>query len=40
MRQPAPHLWETVLAIVVPIAVFVGGAVIFEQMERGFADAI
>ena len=40
VRQPAPHLWETVLAVVVPIAVFVGGAVIFEQMERGFADAI
>ncbi len=40
VRQPAPHLWEFVLAIVVPIAVFVGGAIIFEQMERGFADAI
>jgi lipopolysaccharide transport system permease protein len=40
VRQPAPHLWETVLAIVVPIVAFVGGAVIFEQMERGFADVI
>ena len=40
VRQPAPHLWETVLSIVVPIAAFVAGAVIFEQMERGFADAI
>ncbi len=40
VRQPAPRLWETVLAVVVPIAAFVGGAVIFEQMERGFADAI
>lgn len=40
VRAPAPHLWETVLAIIVPIVVFVGGAVIFEQMERGFADAI
>jgi lipopolysaccharide transport system permease protein len=40
VRQPAPHLWETMLAIVVPIVAFVGGAIIFEQMERGFADAI
>ena len=40
VRQPAPHLWEIVLAIVVPIVAFVGGAIIFEQMERGFADSI
>jgi lipopolysaccharide transport system permease protein len=40
VRQPVPHLWELVLSIVVPIGVFVGGAVIFEQMERGFADLI
>jgi lipopolysaccharide transport system permease protein len=36
----APPMWEIVLSIVVPILVFVGGAVIFEQMERGFADVI
>ena len=40
VRQPAPHLWETVLAIAVPIVAFVAGAIIFEQMERGFADVI
>ena len=40
VRQPLPPLWEIVASIVVPIAVFVGGAVIFEQMERGFADLI
>ena len=37
---PRPHLWEIGPAIVVPIVVFVGGAIIFEQMERGFADSI
>jgi lipopolysaccharide transport system permease protein len=40
VNQPAPYAWEFVLAIVVPIAAFVGGAIIFEQMERGFADTI
>ena len=40
VRQPTPQTWETVLAIVVPIVAFIGGAIIFEQMERGFADAI
>ncbi len=35
---PAPV--GDVLSIVVPIVAFVAGAVIFEQMERGFADAI
>ncbi len=39
-RQAAPPLWEIVLSIVVPIVVFVGGAIVFEQMERGFADVI
>ena len=40
VNQPVPQLWEFVLAIVGPIVAFVGGAIIFEQMERGFADAI
>jgi lipopolysaccharide transport system permease protein len=40
LHQPAPPDWQIVLSIVVPILVFVGGAVIFEQMERGFADVI
>jgi lipopolysaccharide transport system permease protein len=40
VRQPLPPLWEIVASIVVPIAVFIGCAVMFEQMERGFADVI
>jgi lipopolysaccharide transport system permease protein len=40
IAAPAPPAWQIVLSIVVPIVVFVGGAVIFEQMERGFADVI
>ena len=39
-RQPVPASWEIVLSIVVPVVVFLGGAVLFEQMERGFADVI
>jgi lipopolysaccharide transport system permease protein len=37
---PAPPIWQLALSIVVPVAVFLVGAVIFEQMERGFADYI
>ncbi len=40
VRQPAPYPWEIAAAIVVPIVAFVAGAIIFEQMERGFADTI
>ncbi len=40
LHQPAPPLWEIALSIVVPIIVFIGGAILFEQMERGFADLI
>jgi lipopolysaccharide transport system permease protein len=40
LHQPAPALWEIALSIVVPVVVFLGGAVIFEQMERSFADLI
>jgi lipopolysaccharide transport system permease protein len=40
VRQPLPQWWEIGCSLVVPIAVFVGGAIIFEQMERGFADVI
>jgi lipopolysaccharide transport system permease protein len=40
LHLPAPPTWQIVLSIVLPIVVFVGGAVIFEQMERGFADVI
>jgi lipopolysaccharide transport system permease protein len=40
LHQPAPPDWQIALSIVVPIVVFLGGAIIFEQMERGFADVI
>jgi lipopolysaccharide transport system permease protein len=36
----APPLWQIVLSVIVPIAVFLIGTVLFEQMERGFADVI
>jgi homopolymeric O-antigen transport system permease protein len=37
---PAPPLWQIAGSIVVPLVVFVVGTVLFEQMERGFADLI
>jgi lipopolysaccharide transport system permease protein len=40
LHQAAPPSWQIVLSIIIPIIVFIGGAVIFEQMERGFADVI
>lgn len=40
LDQPAPPGWQIALSIAVPVTVFVGGAIIFEQMERGFADVI
>lgn len=40
LNLAAPPTWQIVLSIVVPVTVFVGGALIFEQMERGFADVI
>ncbi len=40
VRQPVPPGWEIALSIVVPVLAFLGGAIIFEQMERGFADVI
>ena len=40
LHQPTPQLWEIAGSIVVPIAVFLGGALLFEQMERSFADLI
>jgi homopolymeric O-antigen transport system permease protein len=40
LAQPAPPLWQLVLSIIVPVTVFVGSAVIFEQMERSVADLI
>jgi hypothetical protein len=33
-------VWQIVLSLAVPIGVFVGGALVFEQMERSFADLI
>ena len=40
VHQPAPPAWEIVMSIVLPIGLFVVSAMIFEQMERGFADVI
>lgn len=40
LHQPAPPGWQIALSIVVPVLCFLAGAVIFEQMERGFADVI
>ncbi len=40
VHATAPYPWEFALAVVVPVVAFVGGAIIFEQMERGFADSI
>jgi lipopolysaccharide transport system permease protein len=40
LHQPAPPEWQIILSIIVPVVVFVGGAILFEQMERGFADVI
>jgi lipopolysaccharide transport system permease protein len=37
---PAPPLWQIALSIVVPVVVFLVGSIIFEQMERSFADYI
>ena len=37
---PAPPTWQIVMSIILPVVVFLGGAIIFEQMERGFADVI
>lgn len=40
LNMAAPPAWQIVLSLVVPVAVFVLGTVLFEQMERGFADVI
>ncbi|MBV8461652.1 MAG: ABC transporter permease [Acidimicrobiales bacterium] len=40
LNMPAPPGWQIALSLVVPVVVFVVGSVVFEQMERGFADVI
>lgn len=40
LHTAAPPLWQIVLSVTVPIVVFLVGTVLFEQMERGFADVI
>ena len=40
LAQPAPPAWQIVGSIIVPIGVFLLGAVGFQQFERGFADVI
>ncbi len=40
LGTPMPPPWQIVLSVAVPVCAFLGGAVVFEQMERGFADYI
>jgi lipopolysaccharide transport system permease protein len=40
LGQPAPSVLHIALSVVVSVAVFVAGAVVFSKMERGFADVI
>ncbi|HEV3280292.1 MAG TPA: ABC transporter permease [Acidimicrobiales bacterium] len=40
LHQPAPPSWQIVASLAVAITVFIAGVLIFEQMERGFADVI
>jgi lipopolysaccharide transport system permease protein len=40
LNEAAPPAWQIVLSIVVPVTVFAVGALIFEQLERSFADLI
>ncbi|MHB1517545.1 MAG: ABC transporter permease [Acidimicrobiales bacterium] len=40
LRQPLPPQWQIILSIVIPVTLFVASVIIFEQMERGFADVI
>jgi len=40
LGQDAPALWQVVASIGVAGVAFVGGALIFQQFERGFADVI
>jgi lipopolysaccharide transport system permease protein len=37
---PAPPSWQIVAAAGTAIAMFAGGVLVFQQMERGFADVI
>lgn len=37
---PAPPLWQIVATPVLAIVTFVAGSLIFEKLERGFADVI
>ncbi|MGH1561899.1 ABC transporter permease [Mumia sp. DW29H23] len=40
LGNDAPDLWQIVASVVAAVVIFVGGALIFEQWERGFADVI
>ncbi len=35
-----PPVWQLVAAVLVSVVVFIGGALVFSKMERGFADVI
>ena len=36
----APSAGQIVASVLVPLLVFLGGALVFQKMERGFADVI
>ncbi len=40
LGQPAPSIWQIAGCIVVPVAIFIAGALFFQQFERNFADVI
>lgn len=40
LNLPAPSTWEVVASVLLPVAVFVAGALYFERRERSFADFI
>jgi len=40
LDMAVPPGWQIILSIVVPVVVLLGGAMVFEQMERSVADLI
>ncbi|MEK8227857.1 hypothetical protein NKG05_19795 [Oerskovia sp. M15] len=40
LGQSAPELWQVVSLVVVAVLGFTAGALVFQKLERGFADVI
>jgi lipopolysaccharide transport system permease protein len=40
LGTPAPETWQIGASVVVCVGVFVAGALVFQQLEREFADVI